>query len=235
MRFDFRRHLPWIAASVLAIIALHHSMPSMPELPMPGGWMLSSMWTPLCGRTWLRAAASFAGMWIAMMTAMMLPSVAPILHRKRLPMQTGAGYLAAWTVFGLLAFAAGAIFASMCMRMPALARAVPTASGAMVVAAGLLQSSEWKARRLGACHGMSLQGGFFDGLRFGWRCMHCCAPLTIVLFAAGAMHPLAMIGATLAISAERLAHAPATVARITGVLVIALGTAMLLHAAHISA
>ncbi len=53
------------------------------SLPMPGGWSMSMMWMPMCGQTWPRVAASFVGMRIAMMTAMMLPSVAPVLWRYR--------------------------------------------------------------------------------------------------------------------------------------------------------
>jgi predicted metal-binding membrane protein len=35
------------------------------------------------GQTWPGAAASFLGMWVVMMVAMMLPSLVPMLRRYR--------------------------------------------------------------------------------------------------------------------------------------------------------
>jgi predicted metal-binding membrane protein len=37
----------------------------------------------MCGRTWPGAAASFLGIWVVMMVAMMLPSLVPLLWRYR--------------------------------------------------------------------------------------------------------------------------------------------------------
>jgi predicted metal-binding membrane protein len=59
------------------------SMSTMGEMPMPGGWTMSMAWMPLPGHTWLGAAASFMGMWVVMMVAMMLPSFVPTLSRYR--------------------------------------------------------------------------------------------------------------------------------------------------------
>ena len=44
---------------------------------MPGGWTMAMAmaWTRMPGQTWPGAAASFLGMWVVMMVAMMLPSV----------------------------------------------------------------------------------------------------------------------------------------------------------------
>jgi len=44
-------------------------------MTMPGGWMMSMAWMRLPGQSWPGAAASFLGMWIVMMVAMMLPSL----------------------------------------------------------------------------------------------------------------------------------------------------------------
>jgi len=40
---------------------------------MPGGWTMAMAWTRMPGQTWPGAAASFLGMWVVMMVAMMLP------------------------------------------------------------------------------------------------------------------------------------------------------------------
>jgi hypothetical protein len=58
-------------------------MSGMGEMPMPGGWTMSMAWMRMPGQTWPGAAASFLGMWVVMMVAMMLPSLVPMLWRYR--------------------------------------------------------------------------------------------------------------------------------------------------------
>ena len=45
--------------------------------------MPAMVWMPMPGQTWAGAAASFLGIWVVMMAAMMLPSLAPLLERYR--------------------------------------------------------------------------------------------------------------------------------------------------------
>src|SRR5690349_14166951 len=71
------------AASAALTLLWSEAMSSMSELHMPGGWTLSMTWMRMPGQTWLEAAAAFLGMWLVMMVAMMLPSLAPALHRYR--------------------------------------------------------------------------------------------------------------------------------------------------------
>ena len=123
----------------MAVTAAHNaSMSAMGALPMPGGWSMSTLWMPTCGRTWARAAASFIGMWIVMMTAMMLPSLTSMLLRYRamiglrtsagrmtlLTMLVSGGYALVWTALGVVVFALGASLAALELRWPALARPV---------------------------------------------------------------------------------------------------------------
>ena len=65
----------------------------------------------------------------------------------RLTTLAGAGYFFVWTVFGVAAFATGTALAAVVMERPALARAVPITTGVIVLLAGSLQFSEWKARQ----------------------------------------------------------------------------------------
>jgi predicted metal-binding membrane protein len=103
-------------------------------------------------------------MWLLMMVAMMLPSLVPMLHRYRLSVGAAsaarlgrltavaaAGYFMVWTALGIIAFAAGVGLASLTMQHLALARAVPTATGAVVLLAGAFQFTRWKARSLECC------------------------------------------------------------------------------------
>src|SRR5882672_1598107 len=71
------------AASAALTIVWCGSMSAMDEMPMPGGWTMSMAWMRMPGQTWLGAAASFLGMWVVMMVAMMLPSLVPMLWRYR--------------------------------------------------------------------------------------------------------------------------------------------------------
>ena len=52
---------------------------------------------------------------------------------------------------GIAAFLVGAALATIEMQQPALARAVPIAAGVVVLIAGLLQFTAWKARHLACC------------------------------------------------------------------------------------
>src|SRR5512139_466229 len=71
------------AASAAATIVGCASMSAMGEMPMPGGWTMSMAWMRMPGQTWPGVAASFLGMWVVMMVAMMLPSLVPMLWRYR--------------------------------------------------------------------------------------------------------------------------------------------------------
>jgi predicted metal-binding membrane protein len=90
--------------------------------------------------------------WVVMMVAMMLPSLVPMLWRYRqavrgagqrrlgpLTALVGTGYFFVWTVLGLAAFPLGTALAVVEMQQPALARAVPIATGVVVLVAGALQ------------------------------------------------------------------------------------------------
>ena len=67
------------AASAAVTIVWCASVSAMGEMPKPGGWTMSLAWMQMpgqtCGQTWPGAAASFLGMWVVMMVAMMLPSL----------------------------------------------------------------------------------------------------------------------------------------------------------------
>ena len=156
------------AASAVVTIVWCASMSAMGEMPMPGGWTMSMAWMLMPGQTWPGAAASFLGMWVVMMVAMMLPSLVPMLSRYRqavgrraetrlglLTMLVGVGYFFVWTVFGMAAFPLGVALAEAEMQQPALARAVPIAVGVVVLLAGALQFSAWKARHLDLLQGVT--------------------------------------------------------------------------------
>jgi predicted metal-binding membrane protein len=221
------------------------SMSAQGGMPMPGGWTMSMAWMRMPGQTWLAAAASFLAMWVVMMAAMMLPSLVPMLWRYRQAAATtdtahlggltalvGAGYFSIWAVFGLAAFPLGVALAGVAMRLPAVARAVPAAVGAVVLIAGLLQFTAWKARQLECCRetpGYGLRADAVTawryGMRLGLRCCYCCVGLTVSLLVIGVMDLRAMAITTAAVNVERLAGK--RVARAIGAAVMAAGLALL--------
>jgi len=71
------------AASAALTIVRCTFMSAMRGMPMPGGWTMSMVWMRMPGQSWPEAAASFIGMWVVMMVAMMLPSLAPMLWGYR--------------------------------------------------------------------------------------------------------------------------------------------------------
>lgn len=227
------------------------SMSAMGEMPMPGGWTMSMAWTRMPGQTWPGAAATFLVMWVVMMVAMMMPSLAPILWRyrdiitnageKRLGLLTamvGAGYFFVWTAFGIVAFPLGAALTEIEMRQPALARAAPIAICTVVLIAGALQFTAWKAHHLACCREgspgrmLTTDAGtaWRHGLRLGLHCSFCCSGLTAIFLVLGVMDLRAMAIVTAAITLERLAPAGERTARAIGAVAIGAGLFLIVRA-----
>jgi predicted metal-binding membrane protein len=241
------------AASGAITVLWCASMSAMGEMPMPGGWTMSMVWMRMPGQTWLGATASFFGMWVVMMVAMMLPSLIPMLwryrqavdstgetHLGRLTALVGVGYFFVWSVFGMAAFPVGAALATVQMQQPALARAVPVAVGVIVLMAGALQFSAWKARHLTCCRNVPTRGHTLRpdagtawrlGLRLGLHCAHCCVGLIAILLVIGVMDLRAMVVVAAAITVERLAPAGERLARATGIVAVGAGLLLLARAA----
>jgi len=243
------------AASALGTIVWCRSMSAAPDMPMPGGWTMSMAWMRMPGQTWLGTAALFLGMWVVMMVAMMLPSLVPMLWRYRqavgrsgetrlgrLTALVGVGYFFVWTVFGVAAFPLGVGLAAVEMQQPALARAVPFAVGVVVLMAGSLQFTAWKAHHLACCRAAPERGRMLPadagtawrhGLRLGLHCSHCCVGLMAILLVIGVMDLRAMAVVAAAITVERLAPAGERVARAIGAVVVAAGLFLIAPAASL--
>jgi predicted metal-binding membrane protein len=205
------------------------------------------------GQAWAGAAASFLGMWIVMMVAMMLPSLVPMLWRYRqavgrtggtrlgrLTALVGAGYFFVWTVCGIALFPLGVALAAVEMQLAAPARAVPIAVGVVVLIAGALQFSAWKAHHLTCCREAPGRGrtlppdagtAWRHGLRLGIHCAHCCFGLMAILLGFGVMDLRAMAVVATAITVERLAPAGERVARVIGAVILGAGLLMIAQAA----
>src|SRR5512132_2820916 len=189
---------------------------------------------------------------LVMMLAMMLPSLVPMLWRYRqaigrpgetrlgrLTALVGVGYFFVWIVFGMAAFPLGLALAAVEMQQPALARGVPIAVGVVVLMAGSLQLTAWKARHLAYCREAPGRGrtlptdagtALRHGLRLGLHCSHCCFGLMAILLVMG-MDLRAMAVVAAAITVERHAPAGERVARAIGVVIVGAGLFLIARAA----
>jgi predicted metal-binding membrane protein len=172
----------------------------------------------------------FTGMWTVMMAAMMLPSVWPtVLVYRRLQAarrERGqpaawmgsawllAGYLAAWTVAGLVGFAV--LKAGRALDIDTLSwdRSGPLLAGGVIVAAAVYQLTPLKDVCLRHCRGpfsFLLEhwrpgpvGALRMGARHGLWCIGCCWALMAALFALGVMSIPWMALIAVFIAAEKL-------------------------------
>ena len=182
-----------------------------------------------------------------------MPSLVPMLWRYRqavgrrgetrlgrLTALAGVGYFFVWTVFGIATFPLGVALAALEMQQPALARAVPIAVGVVVLMAGFLQLTAWKARHLACCREAAWRRltlpadagtAWRHGLRLGLHCNCCCIGLMAILLVIGVMDLRAMAVVAAAITIERLAPAGERVARATGAVVVGAGLLLIARAA----
>jgi predicted metal-binding membrane protein len=183
----------------------------------------------------------------------MLPSLVPILWRYhqadggtgeprlgRLTALVGVGYFFVWTAFGAAAFPLGLALKAVEAQLPALARAAPMAVGVVVLIAGGLQFTAWKAHHLACCREAPGRGGTLPadagtawryGLRLGLHCSRCCAGLTAILLVIDIMDLRAMAAVTAAVTVERLAPTGERAARVIGDIVVAAGLLLIARAA----
>ena len=166
--------------------------------------------------------------WVAMTAAMMFPALVPmVVIRSRIdrsmPDAAGGslraalfvgGYLAAWTAYGLAAFAALALIRGVgggALDWGAGGRA---AAAATLIAAALYQATPAKWRCLARCRApfTFLLGGWRPGgrgairmgLGHGAWCVGCCWALMAALFALGVMSLGWMLVVAALIAVERL-------------------------------
>jgi predicted metal-binding membrane protein len=191
----------------------------------------------------------YVTVWVAMMAAMMFPSVAPTVlmydrlragHRARgkgaAPDATAlfvAGYLCVWTAAGLGAYGLIELGRALDPAFLAWDEAGRYVTGAVIVAAAVYQVTPLKQACLVKCRSPMMflaerwrhgrRGGLALGLRHGAWCLGCCWALMAALFAVGLMSLgwMALIAAFIA--GEKLLPWPVAARRMVAVLLLALG------------
>jgi predicted metal-binding membrane protein len=142
---------------------------------------------------------SFAGTWVVMMAAMMLPSAVPLIFefarrsegRQAWPLATAMlaiTYLAVWLAFGLACYG---VYVALQMPWPNQS----WVGGIALVLAGLYaltpikRASQARCRELCALHGPLpfnlLHSAIIAGVRYGLSCAGCSAGLMIAMVLVG--------------------------------------------------
>ncbi len=202
------------------------------------------------------SAGVFLAMWVTMMVAMMLPTIAPmVLAHLAVSRRRGrgihatlvfvAGYLLVWSAIGVLPFLAYKTIAQLggdtvqSIWLPVLA-------GAILIVAGAYQFTRWKRLCFDHCQSPmafvathDFDGGALSALRagavHGAYCLGCCWALTAVLLAVGLMNLVWMVGIFAVFLVEKSWRHGLLVARIAGVLLIVLGAAVMVRPALLAA
>ena len=191
----------------------------------------------------------FLGMWVAMMIAMMFPTIAPFVlaHRmvvKRrgegnLPTATFvAGYLVVWTLIGVVPLIAFLAFRNLSADAGD-SRWLPTLAGGILVVAGVYQFTRWKALCLSHCRtpmsflmthdfGGGARSAFRAGVSHGAYCLGCCWALMAVLVVVGLMNLVWMAGIAIVFLLEKNWKHGLVLTKIVGAGLIGLGLSVII-------
>jgi predicted metal-binding membrane protein len=173
----------------------------------------------------------YLGVWVTMSAAMMLPTAAPaavLVARVSRTLPTllfAAGYLAAWTAYGLAAYGLFRLVTSFDTAWLAWDEGGPFVAGGAIVAAGIYELTPLKRLLLRHCRTLHAVGGgaLRAGLENGLSCVGCCWGLMAVLFALGVMSLLWMVVVAGVIFAEKVLPHGVRLSRFVAPALVALG------------
>lgn len=170
----------------------------------------------------------FLGVWVTMMAAMMLPSVAPMAllfdRVSRARAQRGqtavplwiflSGYFISWTAYGLAGYGVFRLLRGLRLHALGWHHQGPLIAGAAIAAAGIYQLTPLKRVCLRQCRSPMhyVMGGWRSGrggalrmgLEHGAFCVGCCWGLMVILFALGVMSVVWMLVVAGLIFAEKV-------------------------------
>ena len=184
-------------------------------------------------------------MWAAMMTAMMLPTAAPLVllfagalrgrreHDATLRIYAlASGYLVVWAAFSVGATLLQRILASTLALTPMMEPAQPIIAAALLALAGVYQLTPVKRACLRVCRSplsflvQHWRGGALGAMRLGVDhgiyCLGCCWALMLLLFAGGVMNLVVIVALMLWVLAEKLLPYGEQTARVSGIVLLAL-------------
>lgn len=165
----------------------------------------------------------FLGVWVVMMAAMMLPSIAPTvalysrMTRSREPLAPlifTSGYFLTWSAAGVLAFGVAVFLGGIAGEQLAWDRSGRWVAAGILFTAAVYEVTPLKNICLRKCQSPlgfllgSWRGGRSGALRMGLKhgawCVGCCWALMAALFAIGVMSLAGMAFIAALIAAEKL-------------------------------
>ena len=179
-------------------------------------------------------------MWVVVMTAMMVPSVVPMVMVFTAVNRTKAqkaqsyvptfvfvsGYLVAWSGFSLLVSVAQWPLHTAGVLNPMMDSYNYTFSGIVLILAGVYQWTPLKEACLNLCrsplgflmvHWREGKSGALNmGIRHGLFCIGCCWALMLVLFAVGVMNMLWVLLIAMFVLLEKILPAPRLMRGLSG-------------------
>jgi len=182
-------------------------------VPAAGAWMLSAGQMAAMPAGGLDGVAWFTTTWLLMMTAMMLPSLAPALPAQARALGPFvAGYLLAWTAAGLTAYALIPAVRAFEPGFLAWGEAGRYVAAGVIAVAALYELTPLKDACLRRCRapladirpGRPFAQALRSGVGHGAACVGCCWALMAALFALGAMSLVWMALTAAVVAAERL-------------------------------
>jgi predicted metal-binding membrane protein len=201
-------------------------------------WMMTDDWD--LGHVLLLWA-----MWAVMMTAMMLPSAAPLVllyagalrargecHARRSVYALAAGYLVVWSAFSVAATVLQRVMASTLMLTPMMEPGTPIVAAVLLAIAGVYQLTPLKWACLRVCRSplsyllQNWRAGALGALRLGidhgLYCLGCCWALMLLLFAGGVMNLIVIVALMVWVLAEKFLPFGERTARTSGIVLLAL-------------
>ena len=191
-------------------------------------------------------------MWTVMMVGMMSATAAPVLilfsrmqrnrGEGRVPNRVllfALGYITVWVAFSATAALAQWALHQGAFLSPRMAATSSRLAGGILIAAGLYQLTPAKRACLRQCQSPlgflmtnwreGSTGALQMGLKHGAYCLGCCWVLMGVLFAVGVMNLAWVAALTAFILLEKFGGVGAGVARVGGVVMIALGVLVIVR------
>ena len=185
----------------------------------------------------------FAVVWVTMMAAMMLPSLAPMALASVRGVRTvafAAGYLLPWVVFGVLAYAIVEGIRRIDPSFLAWDQAGQYIAGGVILGAALYELTTAKGRCLRRCREPELRrrrpgatGALTMGVEQGAFCVGCSGALMAALFALGVMSIAWMLLIAALVAIEKLLPWTVVTVGTTAVALTLLGMAVVVVPSHV--
>lgn len=235
----------WVAPALLLLAGLGWWWSAVTAADMDGDMAMGTGMDDMAA-TAVMSLAAFLVAWVAMMAAMMLPAVLPVVRLYAMAAARGtvapvavflAGYAAIWSAMGLPVYFLWRLLDGPLAEGSAT---VGRVAGGVLVAAAVYQLSPLKSVCLRHCrsplsffmqHGTNLQrpaGALKVGAHHGLYCLGCCWMLMAVLVALGTMELRWMAAVAAIILLEKVTPIGERVATVVGLAFLAAGALLMI-------